>query len=125
MRCPRCGFENGLSQGKCARCNSEVSGKLADASFRGFTPIIPATGLLSANPPMRGDVLHDGQYRLMIQVNLPETQRKQGTAWSAIDLKNSHRRVVIREIPVTREMTRGGAAERVAYTAMQIGRAHV
>ncbi|MDQ2714836.1 MAG: hypothetical protein M3Z08_08020 [Chloroflexota bacterium] len=55
----------------------------------------------------------------MSQVSLPEIQQKQGTVWSAIDLKDSHRRVVIRELPVPREMLRGAAAERAVHTAAQ------
>lgn len=68
---------------------------------------------------MRGDVLCEGRYRLVSQVDLPEIQRKQGTAWSAIDLMVSHRRVVVREMLLPPNMTGGASLERVAYMTMQ------
>ena len=68
---------------------------------------------------MRGDALHDGRYRLMNQISLPEIQQKQGTAWLALDLKDSHRRVMVRELLAPPEMVRGSSVERVVYTAAQ------
>ncbi len=119
MLCPRCGLENGLSQGKCARCGFELTGKLADISSRGVTSIASRTAFPAGDLPMRGDDLHDGRYRLLNQISLPEILQKQGRAWSALDLKNSQRRVVIRELPVSREMGRGAAGERAAHMAAQ------
>lgn len=69
--------------------------------------------------PVRGDVLHDGRYRLLSQISLPEIQQRQGMAWSAIDLKDSHRRVLIRQIAVPHEAARGTSVERAVYAAAQ------
>jgi serine/threonine protein kinase len=68
---------------------------------------------------MRGDVLCEGRYRLVSQIDLPEIQRKQGTAWSALDLMVSHRRVVIREMLLPPNLMRGASVERAASMTMQ------
>lgn len=69
--------------------------------------------------PMRGDMLCEGRYRLVNQLELPELQRRQGTAWLAADLMVSHRRVVIREVLVPPGASAGASVERVAYATMQ------
>ncbi|MBA2284856.1 MAG: hypothetical protein H0W02_05195 [Ktedonobacteraceae bacterium] len=119
MLCPRCGFENGLSQRRCARCGFELTGKLADRSSRGGTSIVSRPAFPAEEWPIRDEVLHDGRYRLLNQISLPEVLQKQGRAWSALDLKDSQRRVVVRELPVPREMGRGATAERAAHMAAQ------
>lgn len=68
---------------------------------------------------MRGDVLCEGRYRLVSQIDLPEIQRKQGAAWSAVDLMVSHRRVVIREMLLPPNLIRGASVEHAAYMTMQ------
>jgi serine/threonine protein kinase len=68
---------------------------------------------------MRGDVLCEGRYRLANQVNLPELERRQGSAWLAVDLMVSHRRVMIREMLVPPGRSGGTPIEYVAYTAAQ------
>src|SRR5581483_6643123 len=119
MRCPRCGFEDTLTTGNCARCGYAKMGSLMN-SFAG-TPARTATqpGMFKSYIPMRGDMLCEGRYRLVSQIELTEIQRMQGAAWSAIDLMISHRRVVIREMPLPPKINNGASAERVAYTAMQ------
>lgn len=122
MLCPRCGFDNGLSRGKCARCGSEVprAGELSGIFSRGFaSTMAPPMAFPNGNLPTHADVLPGGRYRLMRQMNLPEIQRRQGRAWSALDLKSSHRRVVIRELIVPEEMAQGAMVERAIYLAVQ------
>ncbi|MBO0793511.1 MAG: hypothetical protein J2P36_21535, partial [Ktedonobacteraceae bacterium] len=45
---------------------------------------------------MRGDVLHNGRYRLVEEVKLPKNQQGQGTAWLAIDTQSPRNRVLLR-----------------------------
>ncbi len=119
MRCPRCGFEGTLTTGNCARCGYAMTGSLLDSPIGTMTRAAPQPRMLRAYQPMRGDVLCEGRYRLVSQMDLPEIQRKQGTAWSAIDLMVSHRRVVVREMLVPPSMTGGVPVERVAFMTMQ------
>jgi serine/threonine protein kinase len=68
---------------------------------------------------MRGDTLYQSRYRILNQITLPEPQQKQGTAWSAIDMQTSRRRVVIREIVVPEEMAGASFADGVASAVAQ------
>jgi serine/threonine protein kinase len=68
---------------------------------------------------MRGDVLCEGRYRLVNQIDLPELERRQGSAWLAVDRMVSHRRVMIREMLVPPARRDGAPAEYVAYTTAQ------
>jgi serine/threonine protein kinase len=77
----------------------------------------PAT--FRSSQPTRGDILGEGRYRLVNQIDLPEIQRTQGSAWLAADLMVSYRRVVVREVRVPPEMSRGTTAEAVASAAIQ------
>jgi serine/threonine protein kinase len=102
MLCPYCGFEGSIFDGKCTRCNSSIvkgniSSSYSDASLRELS-----------NPYrlMRGDTLFHRRYRLVDQIALPETQRGQGAAWSAIDTQASNLQVVLREVIVPQEMAK-------------------
>ena len=119
MRCPRCGFGDTLTTGNCARCGYAMTGSLMNSSAGMPARAMAQPRMFKSYIPMRGDVLCEGRYRLMSQIDLPEIQRTQGAAWSAIDLMVSHRRVVVREMPLPPDMNNGASVERVAYAAMQ------
>lgn len=119
MFCPHCMYEGELVNGYCARCGYHVartvSRPLPAASPRFTTPSRPLAGYT----PMRGDILREGRYRLVNQMDLPETQQRQGTAWSALDTRAANRRVVIREIRVPEERGKTTPADQVAYAIAQ------
>lgn len=118
MICPQCMYEGNLINGRCARC-----GFNALSNTSGSLRVDPARAAPLSRPleyaPMRGDTLREGRYRLMKPMELPETQRKQGAAWTALDSRNSNRQVVVREIRVPPEIARTTPADRVAYTIGQ------
>jgi len=66
-----------------------------------------------------GDTLFQGRYRILNQITLPEPQRRQGTAWLAVETQSFHRHVVIREIVVPQEMAKASSRDRVATEAAQ------
>lgn len=66
-----------------------------------------------------GDHLNEGRYRLMGQITLPETQKRHGPAWMATDTLLSHRRVVVREMLVPRELARGSSVTQICSTIAQ------
>lgn len=111
MLCPRCRFDEPLVRGRCARCGYLVGGKstLTLSAGAGAPPQTASKPGLYV--PMRGDSLGDGRYRLVSQISLPETQQKQGLAWSAMDTIASHRSVVIREMLVPKELARSSSVD--------------
>ncbi len=115
MHCPQCGIETHLLNGRCARCGLEVQGR------SGRLPTDPALFAKSANAYTlsHGDHLNDGRYRLMGQIVLPETQRRQGRAWVATDTKSAHRRVMVREMLAPRELLKNSSADQVCYAVAQ------
>lgn len=118
MRCPRCGFEESLIRGRCTHCGYEIGGKphVSYSLPASPTPYPNKPGLYV---PMRGDNLGDGRYRLVNQIALPETQQKQGLAWSAVDSITSQRQVVIREMLVPGELTRGSSVDTICDAVTQ------
>ena len=58
---------------------------------------LAATSQLTVQALKRGDMLHQGRYRLVEQIALPKNQQGQGTAWLAIDTQSAQSRVVIRQ----------------------------
>ncbi len=129
MVCPRCGFNGEPVQGGCIRCGygrqSGNSGtyRLANAMSSGSSkPLIMQT-------VMRGDVIHQGRYRLTEQLILPDNQQDQGTAWLATDLQTNNRRVVIRSIAFPERATTQtnkaqlvrSIAERLAEVGQHLG----
>jgi serine/threonine protein kinase len=119
MRCPRCGFASTVQSRDCARCGYAPPGGVINPSrgipARGGEQTAEYTSFL----PTRGDMLCEGRYRLVNQIDLPEIQRAQGSAWLATDLMVSYRRVLVREIRVPPELSRRASAESVAYAAVQ------
>jgi serine/threonine protein kinase len=68
---------------------------------------------------MRGDTLSQGRYRILNQITLPEPQQRQATAWEAIDLQVSQRRVVIRQFVVPQAIAATSSPEQVASEIAQ------
>ena len=66
-----------------------------------------------------GDTLSKNRYRIINRIILPETQKKQGAAWSAIDTQATRRRVVIREILVPEHMARAIPKDRIVQRVVQ------
>ncbi len=105
MRCPRCSFQGEPVRGACPNCgyglanvasltSSYVAGPRSPVALQ--NPLAP--GALPVYALMRGDVLRQGRYRLVEQIQLPDNQRDQGVAWLAMDSRLSNNRVVIRSI---------------------------
>jgi len=119
MRCPRCLSERNLANGKCANCGYDVMRSASGSHHLAVTHSTSSSELLDQFILARGDMLSEGRYRIMNRIILPESQQEQGTAWSAIDNHESHRRVVIREILVPEHMARASLRDRVAYEVAQ------
>ena len=122
MRCPRCQFEGNLAYGRCTRCGYDLqqgtsgSPKVAVVSA---TPSPASPGLPKQYSLMRGDTLSQGRYRILNQINLPESQQKQGAAWLAIATQVANTRVVIREIIVPQDLARASSANQVVSDVAQ------
>lgn len=126
MICPQCRYEGEPAYGRCARCGFRFAKTISrplparPASFVAGDPAHSTTASRSLEyTPMRGDNLREGRYRIMKSLELPETQRTHGAAWSALDTRAANRPVVIREIRVPEEMARAAPADRVAYAVAQ------
>jgi serine/threonine protein kinase len=133
MRCPHCMHEGNPAQGKCLRCGYTLTltesssrasrGSVTESSsraLRGSVVRSTVSGQLSQRyQPMRGDLLGGGRYRLMTLIDLPEDQRQHGTAWSALDIMASHRRVMVREIRVPEKIARAYSTEVAAARVAQ------
>ncbi|MBE3566582.1 MAG: hypothetical protein IMW90_12730 [Thermogemmatispora sp.] len=113
MRCPRCAYEGMFFDGRCPRCGYQAA----------MAP--PSTGALLGLPQpqqyllMRGDSLAKGRYRILGPVPLPETQRRQGRAWSAIDQEMGRRQVLIREVLMPPELLQRTSANQVIAEVME------
>lgn len=142
MRCPRCQFEGEAVHGACPRCGytqRNISGDSFRMENRTSIPSRPlrtsgplaATSQLTVQALKRGDMLHQGRYRLVDQLALPENQQEQGTAWLAIDTQSSQSRVVIRQVallevfPANREQTVRSLALRLMELSQHPGFAKV
>ena len=92
---------------------------------------LAATSQLTVQVLKRGDMLHQGRYRLVDQLALPENQQGQGTAWLAIDTQSAQSRVVIRQValhdepPANREQTVRSLALRLMELSQHPGFAKV
>ena len=85
MLCPQCMYKGKPVNGRCARCGYEVVrdpnsslGTLPNRSTlspRSFSGILPQS--FTIYWPERGDALREGRYRIMSQVELPETPKRQ------------------------------------------------
>ncbi|MBV9257640.1 MAG: hypothetical protein JO215_06450, partial [Ktedonobacteraceae bacterium] len=97
MQCPGCGSVGPISQGKCPQCGYVL---LAPQSLRQITfKKLPETPRSHPNwSLMRGDVLCQGRYRLLEEVPLPGNQQNQGSAWLALDMHATRRRVLLRKL---------------------------
>lgn len=82
------------------------------------TPVEPLT---VPGQVLRGDLIGNGRYRLLDQIGLPENQRQQSIAWHALDILADHRRVVIYEIQVTKNLNTAlaAAASRVVLSMVE------
>lgn len=98
MRCPRCNFVGDLVDGACAQC-----GYRRGDSFSFGSRYTLSSRPLTVIRVKRGDVLHQGRYRLVEQLSLPENQQGQGTAWLATDSQSPTGRVIIREVILPEE----------------------
>ena len=94
----------------------------------GTSPRKPASNALPASSSSRsgsashlklGTLLDEGRYRLMSPMALPETQQRQGSAWTALDLQASQRQVIIREVLAPEELARGFSSEQFCYAVAQ------
>jgi len=125
MRCPQCRHEGNPVQGRCSLCGYKfpVTEKSSRALQGSLVRSAPFEQLAQRYQPMRGDLLGGGRYRLMTVLELPEDQRQHGTAWSALDILASHRRVVVREIRVPEKTARTYqvAASGVAQRFKELG----
>lgn len=119
MLCPHCMYEGKLVNGSCARCGYNIAGTISRPLSLDTARSTTFSRPLADQTIRRGDILHDGRYRLMNQMELPETQQRQGVAWSALDNRAANRRVVIREICVPAERGRTTPADQMAYEAAQ------
>ena len=104
-RCPRCQYAGALVDGGCARCGYGRRLRMPSKSLSGPVITQPKTitsGSLETGAPglLRIDMLRQGRYRLVEQVNLPRNQRQQGKAWLATDARQGGNLVVIRELLV-------------------------
>lgn len=121
MRCPHCLREGGPVQGRCAWCGYTLALIKNPSQALHTTPVrsTPSGPLSQGYQLMRGDLLQDGRYRLVKLIDLPENQRQQGAAWSALDTLASHRHVLIREIQVLENMVRVSSIERIASVVIE------
>lgn len=102
-RCPRCQFAGALVDGGCARCGYGrrlgISSKSLSGSVVTQQKTVTSSRLEAGVPSLlRVDMLRQGRYRLVEQVNLPRNQRQQGKAWLATDARQGGSLVVISEI---------------------------
>src|SRR6266566_5114341 len=128
MRCPRCNFEGEPINGACAQCGYRrvnVSGDSFGFESRSSVPSRPVTTSrsLTAQTIKRGDVLHQGRYRLLEQLTLPENQQGQGTAWLATDAQSPQSRVIVRQAPLFAELpsNRSQAVRSIALRLTDLG----
>ena len=133
MRCPRCGFEGELVGGGCARCGYGRVRVPSDSSslMIGFSSSLTSrsSATSTTSKPLvmstltRGDVLHQGRYRLLDQMVLPANQQRQGTAWLATDTQSGNRRVVIREVipPVGASSNKEQVVRSIALRLAELG----
>ncbi len=101
MGCPRCAFNGDFTNGVCPRCGYGSRNQAIPVSnprIRTFNLQTTALVSLPERVLMRGDVIHQGRYRLSEQLSLPRNQQNQGFAWLATDLRSSRRPVIIRQI---------------------------
>ena len=133
MRCPRCNFEGEPVHGTCPRCGSayrSISGSLFSRENRASLSSGPLTNSwpsaaatqVAVRVLRQGDVLHQGRYRLVEQLVLPENQQSQGTAWLATDTQSPQSRVIIREVLLTEELliNRSQVAHSVAFRLTEL-----
>jgi serine/threonine protein kinase len=106
MRCPCCAYDGTLLNGTCARCGYQVAPA-------------PSGKLPNQYTLMRGDTLSEGRYRILHQITLPETQWRQGRAWSAVDLHAMHRRVTLYEVVVPPEMAATASVNTIVSAVAQ------
>lgn len=102
-RCPRCQFAGASVDGGCARCGYGRRLGMPSQSLSGSVVTQQKTAIsspLETGVPslLRVDVLRQGRYRLVEQVNLPRNQQRQGKAWLATDARQGGNLVLIREI---------------------------
>ncbi len=104
-----------MVSGKCKRCGYNTVQIGIETSY--LTPICTAIPTMGVRGYIlsQGDSLQGERYRLITRMPLPEGQKLQGAAWSALDLQQSHRHVLIREIIVPQELARTSSRDRVAY----------
>lgn len=128
MRCPRCNFEGEPINSACAQCGYRrvnVSGDSFGFESRSSVPSRPVTTSrsLTAQTIKRGDVLHQGRYRLLEQLTLPENQQGQGTAWLATDAQLPQSRVIVRQAPLFAELpsNRSQAVRSIALRLTELG----
>jgi serine/threonine protein kinase len=119
MLCPRCQFEGNPVYGKCTRCGSVMAQGLSGSSRVATVSSSPSSQLFNPYTLMRGDTLSQERYRLLKQITLPEPQKRQATAWAAIDLAASQRPVIIRQFVVPQSMPGAASAEQVASDIAQ------
>ncbi len=121
MRCPHCMREGNPIQGKCPLCGYRVA--LAENQLYTYSATLArpmSSGQLSQRyQPMRGDFLNAGKYRLVNAIDLPESQRQQGAAWSALDIYASHHAVLIREIRVPENIAKVSSVEWITSLVVQ------
>lgn len=117
MHCPQCGVERNLLRGRCASCGYQMRGKSVGLSYQSVTRPASSGHSSSAYTPTRGNNLDSGRYRLVEQISLPTTQRRQGLAWEAIDVRASHRLVMLREVLVPQELAKMASADQICRMA--------
>lgn len=104
MYCPRCKTKRETVNGHCAYCGYSMITRTSDqtrsASQYAFISPAPA-----AYRKERGDMMHNGRYRLGSRIILPVRQQKYGLAWSALDTQAASRHnIVIREVIFPQEI---------------------
>jgi serine/threonine protein kinase len=121
MRCSYCAFEGTFPDGRCPRCGAYQ--KQHNQLTPSTTPpplSHPLSGPAGTSYAlMRGDSLAKGRYRILSPVALPETQRKQGHAWLAIDSELARRQVFIRELLIPPEQARGTSINQIVNAVIQ------
>lgn len=126
MYCPHCNAEREPVRGVCPLCGYALKGRGDASTYVLHQTATPLPGTLGQ--VARGDVLRQGRYRLVKQLQVATNQ--QGASWSAVDTALARRRVVIREVVVPSSIARRGrqtgnavqeAAQRLAVLGQHPG----
>jgi serine/threonine protein kinase len=117
MRCPYCSYEGILTAGRCPRCGHYLNQGSSGAALPVLSSSLP--GVANHYTLMRGDSLAEGRYRIIGPVPLPETQRNQGRAWSALDMQAGRRQVLVREVQISPELARTTPANQLVTAVIQ------